>query len=402
MSTSTTPAATQSSVSESNRAHLLQHLYHQGTSSRAQIAKALNLTPAAITKITARLIDAGVIEETNNFKGSANNRSIGLALDPTRFHVIGVKIARSLVLIGTFDLTGKRLNLTTLECASNDAIAATINAIHSTINQLIKQDSSIVAIGFAIPGPYLREVGRIAVVSGMQGWRRINFRKEFGAAFSVPVFIEQDARAGALAQYLFASDVSSPNLAYYLIGEGVGLGVIDHGQLINGIAGAATEIGHVSIDINGPLCDCGNRGCLETTCSARAIHDLINTSSLIDNSASMSHAEACRALFTLAKQGNVDAQALVRHVGTYVGYGCVTIINAFNPEHIIIGDIVAEAGPLLLHEAQSVVNERVIPELADLTAISLSTLPTDATVSGAAAVAITQFLEHPSMFFDIA
>lgn len=402
MNTTTSTAASQSSVSESNRSRILKHLYYSGNSSRAQIAKALSLTPAAITKITARLIEAGLIEETSDFKGSINNRSVGLTLDATKFHVIGVKIARSLVLIGVFDLTGQRLSLTTLECADNDAISATIASIHDIVNELIAADSNIIAVGMAVPGPYLREVGRIAVVSGMQGWRRVNFLKEFSEAFSVPVFIEHDARAGALAQHLFASDVTCANLAYYLLGEGVGLGVIDHDQLVNGTAGAATEIGHVSIDINGKTCDCGNRGCLECYCSARAVHAAINESALVEGSESLSHVDACRALFALAESGNTQAQAIIKKVGEYVGFGCVTIINTFNPEHIVIGDIAAEAGPLLLREVQNVVNERVIPEIADLTTISLSTLPTDATVSGAAAIAITQFLERPSAFFDIA
>ena len=80
----------------------------------------------------------------------------------------------------------------------------------------------------------------------------------------------------------------------------------------------------------------------------------------------------------------------------------MTIFNGFNPDHIIIGDIVAEAGPQFLHEVRKIVAERAIPELNDSTTITLSALPTDATVSGAAAVAVTQFLEHPSMFFDVA
>ena len=403
MATNTTHATSQASVSESNRSRIVKHLYHNGISSRAQIAKALELTPAAITKITAQLIEAHAIEETGDLDGKKNRRSIGLALDTAHFHVIGVKFARSLVQIGVFDLTGNQSSLTTLPYVSNDTIGETIATVHSTIEQLLHEDPTIVAIGMAVPGPYLRNVGRTAVVSNMQGWRKINFIDEFATAFRVPVFIEQDARAGALAHYLFDPSVhADDNLAYYLVGEGVGLGVIDNGRLINGFLGAATEIGHISIDVNGRPCDCGNVGCLERYCSTPAIHDtLIADGTVVPGAADMTHTEAARALFAKAGDGDEAAIAIVREVARYVGYGCVTIFNGYNPEHIIIGDIVSEAGPILLDEVRATVAERAIPEINASTSISLSTLSADAAVSGAAAVAVTQFLEHPSVFFDV-
>ena len=245
MATNTTHATSQASVSESNRSRIVKHLYHNGISSRAQIAKALELTPAAITKITARLIEAGMIEETGDLEGSKNRRSIGLKLNTTHFRIIGIKFARSLVQIGVFDLCGNTLSFENLPTVCDNTINDSIVTIHQRVEQLLDNDPSIVAIGMAVPGPYLRNVGRTAVVSNMQGWRKINFIDEFATAFRVPVFIEQDARAGALAHYLFDPSVhADDNLAYYLVGEGVGLGVIDNGRLINGFLG---EIGRAHV-----------------------------------------------------------------------------------------------------------------------------------------------------------
>ena len=192
MATNTTHATSQASVSESNRSRIVKHLYHNGISSRAQIAKALELTPAAITKITARLIEAGMIEETGDLEGSKNRRSIGLKLNTTRFRVIGIKFARSLVQIGVFGLCGNDLSIENLPTVYDNTIDDTIATIHQRVEQLLDNDPSIVAIGMAVPA-YLRNVGRTAVVSNMQGWRKINFIDRFATAF-VPVFIEQDAR----------------------------------------------------------------------------------------------------------------------------------------------------------------------------------------------------------------
>ncbi|KAB8301839.1 ROK family transcriptional regulator [Bifidobacterium apri] len=402
MNTESAATATRSTVSETNRSRVLHYLYTHGISSRASIAEALGLSAAAITKITARLIDADIIHEVGGIEGRKNRRSIGLELDPHQFHFIGVKFARSLVEIGVFDLKGETSSLTDLPPVKNDAIPDTIRIIHETITTLLDNDPSIVAIGMAVPGPYLRHEGRTAVVSSMQGWRTFNFIDEFLGAFRVPIFIEQDARAGVLAQYLLdPSSSNCRNLAYYLLGEGVGLGVIDDGRLVNGAQGAAAEIGHVSIDVNGLPCDCGNRGCLELYCSAVAIHRRLTETGIIPDSDNMTHKQACHALFEQAAQGDADAQALVHEIGRYVGYGCVTIFNTFNPERIVLGDIVAEGGQPLLDAAREVVDERVIPELNQATTICLSKLPADAAVIGAAAVAVTQFLEHPSRFFTI-
>ena len=402
MASPTINAASQAGVAETNRSRILRHLYRNGVSSRAQIATALGLTPAAITKITAQLIEAHAIEETGDLDGKKNRRSIGLALDTAHFHVIGVKFARSLVQIGVFDLTGNQSSLTTLPYVSNDTIGETIATVHSTIEQLLHEDPTIVAIGMAVPGPYLRNNGHTAVVSSMQGWRAINFIDEFANSFTVPVFIEQDARAGVLANSLFDPNSNGePNLAYYLVGEGVGLGVFDHGRIINGALGTATEIGHVSIDVNGKPCDCGNIGCLECYCSTPAIHQmLIDNGTIVNGADSMSHTEACRALFALAHHGDEAALAMIRTIGTYIGYGCLIIFNTFNPHTIVIGDIVSEAGQPLLDEIKRTVRQRAIPEIYESTTIRLTTMPTDATVLGAAAVAINYLLDHPSDFFS--
>lgn len=402
MASPTINAASQAGVAETNRSRIMRHLYRNGVSSRAQIATALGLTPAAITKITAQLIEAHAIEETGDLDGKKNRRSIGLALDTAHFHVIGVKFARSLVQIGVFDLTGSQSSLTTLPYVSNDTIGETIATVHSTIEQLLHDDPTIVAIGMAVPGPYLRNNGHTAVVSSMQGWRAINFIDEFANSFTVPVFIEQDARAGVLANSLFDPNSNGePNLAYYLVGEGVGLGVIDHGRIINGALGTATEIGHVSIDVNGKPCDCGNIGCLERYCSTPAIHQmLIDNGTIVNGADSMSHTEACRALFALAHHGDEAALAMIRSIGTYIGYGCLIIFNTFNPSTIVIGDIVSEAGRPLLDEIKRTVRQRAIPEIYESTTIRLTTMPTDAAVLGAAAVAINYLLDHPSDFFS--
>ncbi len=128
-----------------------------------------------------------------------------------------------------------------------------------------------------------------------------------------------------------------------------------------------------------------------------AIHQEIVERGLVHGAESMSHQQACQALFAAAENGDANAQELVQRIGRYVGYGCVTIINAFNSRRIVIGDIVSHGGRILLDAACDVVERRVIPEVKDETTIVLSDMSPDATVTGAAAVAIEQLLSHPTL-----
>ena len=146
--------ACRSSISENNRSRILQYLYHNGICSRAQIAKAIKLTPAAITKITAKLLAQGIIDETGDMDGDKNRRSIGLNLNCAKYHIIGVKFARSLVQIAVFDLKCNRIFLSDLPTVSEEHIPETVERIRDTVRQLIKDDPSIVAVGMAVPGPY--------------------------------------------------------------------------------------------------------------------------------------------------------------------------------------------------------------------------------------------------------
>ena len=115
----------------------------------------------------------------------------------------------------------------------------------------------------------------------------------------------------------------------------------------------------------------------------------------------MTHRQACNALFELVGDGDRQATAILDEASRYIAYGCVTICNMFNPERIILGDIVSGAGQRLLDIVRDITSRRVSAEVIEATDIRLSQLPADATVAGAAAVAITQFLTTSSRFFDI-
>lgn len=388
-----------SDLTEMNRSAVVKILQQQEVCSRADIARQTGLTQAAITKIVASMMEMGIVAEAGIITGSDNRRSIGLRLEADRYQVIGVKFAREIFAVGVFDISGKIYTQTETKYSLEENPQKVLAAMKKQIHDMLEKYENVVSIGLAVPGPYLRD-GRIAVVTRMSAWHTINFIDEFKEEFHKPVFIEHDANAGALAEWLFGGHAQSlHSLAYFLVGEGVGTGIIERGRLFLGVQGTACEIGHVSVDVQGPRCECGNYGCLEMYCSASALWKKAQEHMLEGlPSGKLQSSDACNAIFEAARVGNQKALDAVREIAEYIGYGCVTLINAYNPDIIIIGDVVSQGGDLLMPTICEVVKQRVIPELQTRVEIKISNLKVDPTLYGAAATATNKVLQLPSMF----
>lgn len=390
-----------SDLTEMNRSAVVRILQRQEICSRADLARQTGLTQAAITKIVAALMDIGIVSEVGVIIGSDNRRSIGLKLNAEQHKIIGVKFARKVFEVGVFDISGKMYTQTRTRYSLTEPPAKVLTAIKRKIHETLYQYEDVVSIGIALPGPYLRDEGRIAVMTQMKSWHTTDFLAEFTEAeFHRPVFIEHDANAGALAEWLFGGH-SQPlqSLAYFLVGDGVGAGVIEGGRLLRGAQGAACEIGHVSIDVHGPRCECGNYGCLEMYCSASAVRKQLEQH--LPEYLSAEHlrsSDACDIVFRLAREGNQKALKIVQEIAEYIGYGCVTLIYGYNPDIIVIGDAVSRGGDLLLPTIREVVRQRVIPELHTRVRIEISALEVDPTLYGASAVATDKVLQLPTMF----
>ena len=168
-------------------------------------------------------------------------------------------------------------------------------------------------------------------------------------------------------------------------------------RLLLGMQGTASEIGHISVDINGPRCECGNYGCLELYCSTPVILQRAKQEfpEIFDNN-THTRTDDYNLIFNAARNKNEDALKLMKQVAKYIAYGCVTLINAYNPDIIVIGDVLAQAGDILLPIIRETVAKRTIPELFSEVEIKFSALPIDPTLYGAAAIATDKVLTRPS------
>ncbi|SFN80394.1 transcriptional regulator, MarR family [Pseudobutyrivibrio sp. JW11] len=389
-----------SDLTEMNRSAIVRILQQREVCTRAEIAKMMGLTQASITKLVAYLIDMGIVSEVGIVKGNGNRRSIGLRLNAEKNLVIGVKFSRHVFAIGVFDISGKLYTQSETEFSLDENTGKVLTAMKDQIRKLLDEYENVVAIGLALPGPYLRKEGRIAMVTRMPSWHNINFIDEFKNEFDKPVFIEQDANAGALAEWWFG-DHGRPlsSLTYFLVGEGVGSGVVDHDSLLLGYQGIASEVGHISIDFNGSTCECGNKGCLELYCSTMALLKKAEKElPELFKEKYENRSEAVSRIVEAARKGNEKAVRVLQEIATYIGYGCVTLINAYDPEIIVIGDSVSQGDEFLLPTIKKIVEERTIPEVSSKVRIEISRLKVDPTLYGAAAIATDRVLRKPSEY----
>lgn len=387
----------------SNRAIILQKLKRSGVCSRADLAKETGLTQASISKIISTLIQLDIVRETGFISGGMGRRSRGIVLNASKFKVIGIKISRRSFSVGLFDIGGRDYDIYTERIPEGQEPRVSILKIREVAEKHIERNKDIVAIGVTVPGPYLKAESRIAVMTETSGWNYLNLEEEFADLGGLPVFIEHDANSAAIAEWWFGDFARDWGVLIYLLAdEGIGAGVVVDGTVLRGVNGIAAEIGHISVDVTGARCRCGNYGCLEGYCSSLAF--VKKTKELLgswpESSLAVHHRLTAAHIFDAANEGDELAVNMVKRAGRYLGYGIVTMVNAYDPSVIIIGNTMAGGGELLMDSINKVVKERVLPEIYEKLSIKFTGFKIDPVLYGAGAIATDYFLRNPSDFLE--
>lgn len=216
--------------------------------------------------------------------------------------------------------------------------------------------------------------------------------------FGVPVVVDNDANAAAIGEWVYGAGAGTRDMIMLTLGTGVGGGIISGGRPLRGASGAAAEIGHIIIDVNGPKCpaNCPNHGCLEAYVAGPAMGAAARAAAEHEPDSALGLALAegrtvdSRLLTRLAHEGDAGAIAVLERVGEYLGAGLVTLSNIFDPELVVIGGGAAAAGELLFAPARRVLVARALPPARDRVRIVPAALGPDAGFIGAAALALTE------------
>ena len=236
----------------------------------------------------------------------------------------------------------------------------------------------VIGAVMGLPAPINRATGTVQDSSILPGWVGIDAAAEASARLGLPVAVENDANLGALAELTWGAAKGRTEVAYLKVSSGIGGGLISGGRLTHGVGGTAGEIGHTVIDSDGPVCRCGNRGCLETLASVRAVASHLSFSR---------HEEiSTRRMLELSDAGDAATHRLIGDAGRAIGVAVANLCNIVNPECVVIGGDLPLSGDVLLDPIREVVKRNAIPSAAADTEIVAGVLGERAEMLGALAL----------------
>ncbi|HEY9527954.1 MAG TPA: ROK family protein [Anaerolineales bacterium] len=259
-------------------------------------------------------------------------------------------------------------------------------ALRSVLEKRGLKISDLSAIGLGVPGPVITDTGMVMAPPIMPGWDRFPIRTTLENRWKVPLALNNDANFGAVGEWVFGAGRGEKNIAFIKVGSGIGAGLIINRQVFGGTTGSAGEIGHLTIDENGPLCSCGNHGCLEAFAGGHAIE--LQAKKLVESGkrtllSDVNQAITVREVAEAARRGDLAAQEILHRSGTFIGIAVAGLINLVNPSVVIVGGGVAEVGDLLTAPIRKVVRERSLRAAEHAVKITTAMLGRRSTLIGA-------------------
>ncbi|MGB9856560.1 MAG: ROK family protein [Dictyoglomaceae bacterium] len=267
-----------------------------------------------------------------------------------------------------------------------------IEEIIENLKKLKTHDT--IALGVGCGGPLDSEKGVILSPPNLPGWDNVPLKRDLEDALKIPVFLDNDANCACLGEYYFGAGKGVKNLVYITVSTGIGGGVIIDGKILHGQRDSAGEVGHQTILPDGPLCNCGNRGCLEALASGTAIakraeEAVLRGEDTILKEWSKREKISAKMVRSAYLQGDKIAEKIWKSALEYLGIGIGNVITIVSPERVVLGGGIMNAGEEVLETVKRVVKERVKLVPIDKVEIVLAQLGEDVGIYGALALALS-------------
>lgn len=376
---------------EINRAHVLNLLRGREMISRTDIARGLKLSKVTISVIVNELIDEGLIREVGQGTSlpSGGRKPILLSLNTGEKHVIGIDIGKTNIVCAMSTLGGELVAETRTPIGREVTVEDVLTQVQAVVEDIIERSgvarAKILGLGASVAGIVERKTGFITFSPDF-GWHDVPIASLLRSRCGFDVEADNCTRVMALGEKWFGAARDARNVFYINVGYGIGSAFIINGQLYEN----NSEFGHLFITKARVKCDCGKYGCLESVASGHAIERNANL-----------HQKGewitARMLAKMAEQGDMNALSIFKSAGKYLGRAISIIANVFDPEMIILGGGVAQAGSPLLDAIRQEYDDRTMDAIKSSTDICVSSLGLNAGVYGAVAVGLNRFVFKPEV-----
>lgn len=379
------------------RKQLIEIFYKEGQKTIADLCEATNNSIPTMTNTMNELCEEGLVKNFGIGKSKGGRKPALYGLNPKAGYIAGIDLSRKYTRMSIFNLHNEHIGSIQEIPEGLDTAENILDLVKSSMSELLKtnrlRNEQILGYGITIPG--LIDIRKGVSYSYPQFGAR-NLRELFQELLGRPAFIEHDTKAMALGEAWFGLARNVSNALFINIGSGIGLGMILNKELYQGHSGFSGEFGHIQMKADGALCYCGKIGCLETIASGTALVKTAQQkitegkSSIISRMVDNNPARIkLKTIIDSANQGDQFAIELLEEAGEYLAKGMSILIHLFNPETIIIGGEMAEAGNLITDPIQQKLNKYTMLRLKHDTRIQLSELKERAGLLGTLPVVMT-------------
>lgn len=371
-----------------NRRQVLELLINEGPTHRAELARRMMTSRTTITNITNELLEREVVLNRAPDLDSSGHGHELIAINPTAGYSLGLDFTLDKVAIHISDLARSTVSETSFAVDPTDTAETRVAAAAAIVREMLTaagiEDSSVIGIGVGVPGQIDRRTYRVGGSIPGQAWSLVDVRSTLANYLPFPIFLENNSRLEAFAEKQWGAGMDSENMLYLNFSSGVGLALFADGQLYRGSIGAAGEVGHMSTDLNGPACPCGNRGCLVLRTGTAHVLSLLRPA--VGATASWDD------VLAETRAGNSACLAVLSEIGTMAGRFLAGISNLLDPELMVIGGELAQTGEPFLGPLATALKLHTLPLTGSHVTVVQALLPPGASTGarGGAALALRE------------
>jgi predicted NBD/HSP70 family sugar kinase len=396
----------QKSLRINNQLSILNVLRHLGPLSRKRLQDETRLSWGTITYLTNELIDLDIVRETGMVSTHVGRPPVNLDLNTDTNHVIGIWMGNVRIDAAILDIKGQAVlhrSFPLDPTADSDAIVSLLFlAVDTILREASIRPGGLAGIGCAVPGSYNPETGLCAYAPNHPRWRAVPLLRLFADRYDKPVFIDHDMNCCVLGEYLFGAARLLSNFVCVNVEGGIGAGIMIDGRIYRGVDNSAGELGHIRVKPDGPRCNCGGIGCLESVASVGAL--LARARETTDVPVGVGPPDAAGdgtldpdidTLIRAAENGDRRISSLFDEVGQYLGAGIGTLVTLFNPETVILSGSLRRAKDLLQESLYASINRAAWP----YSRIDVRFTPLDnGIVMGAAGMVLQEIFANALLF----
>jgi glucokinase-like ROK family protein len=378
---------------------------HALAPSRATLAATTGLTKATVSNLVEQLSAAGFITERGIGRRGLGRPGMQLQLNPEAGAIIGVEIGVDFISVLLTDFAPQVLwrhhERTDQHESQNKTLNRVFKAVHAAREQAQRHGLSILGVALGIPGLVDTESGELLYAPNLH-WENVPLRRMLTDRFEFPVYVDNEASIAAFGETYLGVARGTRNMVFVAAGVGIGGGLVINGHMFAGATGLAGEVGHMTIESEGLVCNCGNRGCWETVASQNSVFRRVQervahhmASSLAQYTNGQATSLTIPIIVQAADEGDLVAREALEETGVYLGIGMANLVNAFNPEMVVLGGILSVAKEYIMPVIERTINERALRWSAQATQTAVAANGSDACAMGGVAIIHDRVVRHP-------